>query len=60
MALAHHDAAHRDQRSRGEAEFFRAQQSRNHYVATSLEFAVGLHSNVMLEVDEAIRISLDL
>ncbi|HUC30584.1 MAG TPA: hypothetical protein VMR80_13390, partial [Candidatus Acidoferrum sp.] len=29
MALAHHDAAHRDQRRRGETEFFRAEQRGN-------------------------------
>src|SRR6516164_7375900 len=33
MALAHHDAAHRDQRSRSESEFFGAEKSCNDNVA---------------------------
>src|ERR1700719_2808011 len=36
MALSHHDEAHGDQRSRGEAELFGAQQRSDYNVAASL------------------------
>ena len=50
MALAHHDAAHRDQRGRGETEFFGAEQSSNHDVAAGLQFAVGLNANAAAQI----------
>ena len=42
MALAHHDAAGRDQRRGGEAEFVGAQQCADHDVASGAEAAVDL------------------
>src|SRR5580704_15555506 len=45
MALAHHDAAHRDQRCGGESEFFRSQQGSDSDVAAGLQLAVGLYAN---------------
>ena len=50
MALAHHDAAHRDQRSRGETEFFGAQQRGDHNIAAGLQFAVGLHADAAAQI----------
>ena len=50
MALAHHDAAHGDQRRRGEAELFRAQQRGNHHVAASLQLTVGLHADAAAQI----------
>ncbi len=43
MALAHHDAAGRDQRRGGEAEFVGAEQRTDHDVASGAETAVDLH-----------------
>src|SRR3546814_18751872 len=40
MALAHHDAAHRNQRQRADAELLRAQNGGDHDVAPGLEPAV--------------------
>ena len=42
VALAHHDAAERDERRGGEAEFFGAEQRGDDDVAAGLELAVGL------------------
>ena len=45
MALAHHDAAGRDQRRGGEAEFVGAEQRAHHHVAAGADAAVDLHRN---------------
>ena len=44
MALAHHDAAGRDQRRGGEAEFVGAEQRAHHHVAPGADAAVDLHA----------------
>ena len=50
MALAHHDAAHRDQRRGGKTEFFGAQQSGDDHIAAGLQFAVGLHADAAAQI----------
>ncbi len=45
MALAHHDAARRDQRRGGEAEFVGAEQRADDDVASGAQAAVDLHRN---------------
>ena len=45
MALAHHDAAGRDQRRGREAEFVGAEQRADHHVAPGADAAVDLHGN---------------
>ena len=50
MALAHHDAAHRDERRRGKAEFFGAEQRSDDDVAAGLQFAVGLHADAAAQI----------
>ena len=45
MALAHHDAAGRDQRRGGEAELVGAKQRADHDVAPGPQAAVDLHGN---------------
>ncbi len=50
VALAHHDAAHRDQRRGGEAELLRAQQRGDHDVAPGLQLAVGLHFDAAAQI----------
>ncbi len=45
MALAHHDAAGRDQRRGGEAHFVRAEQCADHDVTAGAEAAVDLNDN---------------
>ena len=50
MALAHHDAAHRDQRRGGESELFGAEQRGDDDVAAGLQFAVGLHANAAAQI----------
>ena len=45
MALAHHDAAGRDQRSGGETEFVGAEQRPDNHVATGAHTAVDLYRN---------------
>ena len=50
MALAHHDAAERDQRRGGEAEFFGAEDRGDHHVAARLEAAVGLQHDAAAQV----------
>jgi hypothetical protein len=52
VALAHHDAAHGDQGSRGESELFGAQQCGNHDVASSLELAVRLEADAATKIVE--------
>mmetsp|Transcript_17602 Transcript_17602/g.50690 ORF Transcript_17602/g.50690 Transcript_17602/m.50690 type:complete len:133 (-) Transcript_17602:531-929(-) len=42
MALAHHDASHGDERSRGKSEFFRSKQGSDGNIATGLDLTVGL------------------
>jgi hypothetical protein len=44
VALAHHDAARRDQRRGGEAELVRAQQRADGDVAAGAQAAVDLHA----------------
>src|ERR1700757_4659109 len=50
MAFAHHDAAHGDQRRGGETEFFGTQQGGYDDVTSSLQFAIGLHTNAAAQV----------
>ena len=50
MALAHHDTAHGDQRSRRESELLRAQQSRDNHITPGLQFAVGLNDDAAAQV----------
>ena len=50
MALAHHDAAHGDQRSGGEAELFGSEQRGDGDVAAGREFAVGLDANAAAQI----------
>ena len=45
MALAHHDAARRDQRRGGEAEFVGAEQRADNDVATGADAAIDLHGD---------------
>ena len=52
MALAHHDAAHRDERGGREAEFLGAQQRGDHHIATGLQLSVGLHPDAAAQVVE--------
>ena len=50
VALAHHDAAHGDQRRGGEAELLRAQQRGDDHVAAGLQLAVGLHADAAAQI----------
>ena len=50
MALAHHDAAHGDQRGGGEAEFLGAEQRGDGDIAAGLQLAVGLHADAPAQV----------
>ena len=50
VALAHHDAAHGDERRGGKAEFFRAKQRGDHDVAAGLQLAVGLHADAAAQI----------
>ena len=50
MALAHHDAAHGDQRRGGEAELLGAQQRGDGDVAAGLQLAVGLHADAAAQI----------
>jgi hypothetical protein len=52
VALAHHDAAHGDQRHGGKAELFGAQQRGDHHVAAGLQLAVGLHADAAAQIVE--------
>ena len=50
VALAHHDAAHGDQRGGGEAELFGAQERGDGDVAAGLQFAVGLDADAAAQI----------
>ncbi len=50
VALAHHDAAHRDQRRGGEAELLGAQQRGDDHIAAGLQLAVGLHADAAAQI----------
>ena len=52
VALAHHDAAHGDQRHGGKAELLRAEQRGDHHVAAGLQLAVGLHPDAAAQIVE--------
>ena len=56
VALAHHDAAERDQRRGGEAVLLGAEQRRDHDVAPGLELAVGLQRHARAQVVEHQRL----
>ena len=50
VALAHHDAAHRNQRRGREAELLRAQQRGDGHVSPGLQFAVHLNAHAAAQV----------
>ena len=50
MALAHHDAAHGNQRRGRESELLRAQQRGNRDVAAGLQFAVHLNAHAAAQI----------
>ena len=50
VALAHHDAAHGDQRRGGEAELLGAEQRGDGDVAAGLQLAVGLHADAAAQI----------
>ena len=50
MADAHHDAAQRDQRRGGEAEFLGAEQRGDDDVAAGLQLAVGLDDDAAAQI----------
>ena len=52
VALAHHDAAHGDQRHGGKAELLGAEQGGDHHIAAGLQLAVGLHADAAAQVVE--------
>ena len=52
MALAHHDAAERDQRGRRESELFGPQHAGDHDVAARLQLAVGLQADAAAQIVE--------
>ncbi len=56
VADAHHDAAQRHQRRRGEAELLRAQQGADDHVAAGLELAVHLDDDAAAQVVEQQRL----
>ena len=56
MADAHHDAAEHDERSRREAEFFRAEQSSDRDVAAGHQLAVRLDDDAVAQVVEHQRL----
>ena len=56
VALAHHDAACGDQRSRGKAELIRTQQGGNRHVAAGAQAAIGLHADAAAQVVEDQRL----
>ena len=56
MALAHHDAAERDQRSRRDAHFVGAQQRRDGDVAPRTDAAVALHTDAAAQLVEHERL----
>ena len=52
VTLAHHDAAHCDERHGRKTELFGSKQRRNHHVAAGLQFAVGLYPNAAAQIIE--------
>ena len=50
VALAHHDAAHRNQRRGGKSKFLRAQQRGDRHVAAGLQLAVHLQPHAAAQV----------
>ena len=50
MALAHHDAAHGNERHGGETELLGAEQGGDGHVAAGLELTVDLHADAAAEV----------
>jgi hypothetical protein len=50
MALAHHDAAHRNQRRGGETEFLGAEQRGDHDIAARLQLAICLHADSAAQI----------
>ncbi|MCY1170030.1 hypothetical protein D9M73_100880 [compost metagenome] len=56
MALAHHDAAHRHQRQRADAELFRAQDRGDDDIASGLEAAVGAQLDAPAQAVERQRL----
>ena len=56
MAGAHHDAASRDQRGGAEAHLVRAEDRRDHDIATRLQLAVGLDVDARAQVVEQQRL----
>ena len=52
VALAHHDAAHGDERHGGKAEFLSAEQGGDDDVAAGLQLAVGLHADAAAQIVE--------
>ena len=49
VALAHHDAAHGQQRRGGKAHLLRAQQHRHHRVAAGAHLPISLHADTTFE-----------
>ena len=52
MADAHHDAAHHDERRRGEAVLLGAEQRADDHVAAGLHLAVDLHDDAVAQLVE--------
>ena len=52
MADAHHDAAHHDERRRGEAVFLGAEQRGDHDIAAGLHLTVGLDDDAVAQLVE--------
>ena len=50
VALAHHDAARRDQWCRGKTDFISAQECCNQHVAAGANATIGLHCDATPEV----------
>ena len=56
VALAHHNAAHRDERRSGETHFLRAEQRGDNHVTAGLETAVGLQHHAAAKIVEYQRL----
>ena len=52
VAFTHHDAAHGNQGSSGETEFFGSQQRGNNHVAARFQLAVGLELDAGTQIVE--------
>ena len=50
VALAHHDAAHGNQRRRRKSKFLSTQERRNRYVSPGLQLAIGLYSDAAAQI----------